>query len=117
MGLACPAAHSHERQIAAMVELLSRAGGARASSSHLFDSRDIPPRSAVHAEFLSSVCASSPARASRLPGRYYAMDRDKRWERIAAAYDLLVDGRAAYSAPDPKPRSTTLTRAANPTSS
>ena len=42
------------------------------------------------------------ARIASICGRYYAMDRDKRWERSQAAYDLLVDGRAAYSAPDPQ---------------
>ena len=41
-----------------------------------------------------------PARASpRSCGRYYAMDRDQRWERVAPAYELLVDGRAPLSAP------------------
>jgi 2,3-bisphosphoglycerate-independent phosphoglycerate mutase len=35
-------------------------------------------------------------------GRYYAMDRDQRWERVHAAYDLVVDGRAAFAAPDPQ---------------
>jgi 2,3-bisphosphoglycerate-independent phosphoglycerate mutase len=48
---------------------------------------------------LRDVCARHPgARIASIVGRYYAMDRDRRWERLAEAYDLLVDGQAPHAA-------------------
>ena len=105
MGLASPGGvHSHERQIAAMVELAAAGGAPRILVHAFLDGRDTPPRSAGPSlDFLSGVCARvAGARVASICGRYYAMDRDKRWERVAAAYDLLVDGHAAFSAPDPQ---------------
>jgi 2,3-bisphosphoglycerate-independent phosphoglycerate mutase len=47
----------------------------------------------------SGVCARHPgARVASVVGRYYAMDRDQRWERVQEAYDLLTDGRAPFQA-------------------
>jgi len=102
LGLLSPGGvHSHERQIAAMVELAA-AGGARVRVQAFLDGRDTPPRSAAASlERMSGVCARfADARIASLCGRYYAMDRDKRWERTAAAYALLVDGDAPYVAAD-----------------
>jgi len=62
---------------------------------HAFtDGRDTDPRGgrAAMAAFLQAV-EGSGARVASLIGRYYAMDRDKRWERVARAYDLLVNGK------------------------
>ena len=101
LGLASPGGvHSHERQIAAMVELAAGGGAPRVRVHAFLDGRDTPPKSAgASLEFLGGVCARfAGARIASICGRYYAMDRDKRWERVAAAYDLLVDGRAAYNA-------------------
>jgi 2,3-bisphosphoglycerate-independent phosphoglycerate mutase len=51
---------------------------------------------------MARVCAKYPgARIATLCGRYYAMDRDKRWDRVAAAYAMLVDGTAKYMAASP----------------
>ncbi len=96
--------HSHERQIAAMVELAA-AGGAPHVLVHAFlDGRDTPPRSAsASLSFIDEVCARHPgARVASIVGRYYAMDRDQRWERVGTAYDLVVDGRAPFSAGSPQ---------------
>jgi 2,3-bisphosphoglycerate-independent phosphoglycerate mutase len=104
LGLASPGGvHSHERQMAAMVELAAAGGAPRILVHAFLDGRDTPPKSAgASLGFLSTVCGRfAGARIASICGRYYAMDRDKRWERIAAAYELLVDGRAAYTAPDP----------------
>ncbi len=88
---------------------------------HAFlDGRDTPPKSAAASlAFMDGVCARHRgARIASIVGRYYAMDRDQRWERVRAAYDLLVDGaRAVHRADAPPPRSTRPTRAARPTSS
>jgi 2,3-bisphosphoglycerate-independent phosphoglycerate mutase len=80
---------------------LAAAGGAPRILVHAFlDGRDTPPRSAAASlALMDEVCARHPgARVASIVGRYYAMDRDKRWDRVRAAYDLLVDGRAPYTA-------------------
>ena len=69
---------------------------------HAFlDGRDTPPRSALtyieQLETKLAQCGRAGAIAT-VTGRFYAMDRDKRWERTQQAYDLLVNGRAAYHA-------------------
>jgi len=101
LGLLSPGGvHSHERQIAAMVDMAA-AGGARQVAIHAFlDGRDTPPRSAgASLDFIERVCARHPnARVASICGRYYAMDRDRRWERVAPAYALVVDGVAPHVA-------------------
>ncbi len=92
--------HSHERHLAAMVRLAA-AGGVRDIRVHAFlDGRDTPPRSAAASlAAMDRTCAEHPgARIASIVGRYYAMDRDQRWDRVEAAYDLLVDGTAAFTA-------------------
>ena len=101
LGLLSPGGvHSHERQIAALVDL----AGARARVRvHAFlDGRDTPPRSAAASlDLMSATCArQEDARIASLCGRYYAMDRDQRWDRVSAAYALLVDGAAPFTATD-----------------
>src|SRR5438874_3380229 len=68
---------------------------------HAFtDGRDTPPTSG--AGFLAEVErwmeAAGSGRTGSVVGRYYAMDRDRRWERVQRAYDLLVHGRAEHRA-------------------
>jgi 2,3-bisphosphoglycerate-independent phosphoglycerate mutase len=97
LGLVSPGGvHSHERQIAAMVTLAAQAGVARIYVHAFLDGRDTPPRSAAASlASMDEVCARHPgARIASVIGRYYAMDRDQRWERIAPAYGLIVDGLA-----------------------
>ena len=101
LGLLSPAGvHSHERQLAAMVEMAASAHVAGVAVHAFLDGRDTPPRSAgASLDFMERVCARFPnARIASLCGRYYAMDRDKRWERVAPAYELIVDGSAAHVA-------------------
>jgi 2,3-bisphosphoglycerate-independent phosphoglycerate mutase len=103
MGLLSPGGvHSHERQIAAMVELASQAGAPRILVHAFLDGRDTPPRSAAASlAFMDDVCArTGRARIADIVGRYYAMDRDQRWERVERAFDLVVDGRGAFMAAD-----------------
>ncbi len=99
MGLLSPGGvHSHERQVAAMVALAAGGAGAPPVRVHAFlDGRDTPPRSAAASlERMDRLCATfADARIASLCGRYYAMDRDQRQDRTAAAYALLVDGDAA----------------------
>jgi 2,3-bisphosphoglycerate-independent phosphoglycerate mutase len=102
LGLVSPGGvHSHERQIAAMVELAAEGGAPRVLVHAFLDGRDTPPKSAAASlAYMDDVCARHPgARVASIAGRYYAMDRDRRWERVEPAYDLIVDGRAAFTAP------------------
>ncbi|MBK9146456.1 MAG: 2,3-bisphosphoglycerate-independent phosphoglycerate mutase [Flavobacteriales bacterium] len=73
---------------------LAHAEGIKETLVHAFtDGRDTDPRSGqgYMERFLQSV-AGTGARLASIIGRYYAMDRDKRWERVKVAYDLLVHG-------------------------
>jgi 2,3-bisphosphoglycerate-independent phosphoglycerate mutase len=94
MGLVSPGGvHSHQDHAAALARLLVEAG--IPTVVHVFtDGRDTPPRSA--AEFIRSFAAALPpaARIATVSGRYYAMDRDKRWDRVTKAYQMLVDAAA-----------------------
>lgn len=99
MGLLSPGGvHSHEDHLIAMIELAAREG-AKAIYLHAFlDGRDTPPRSAEAS--LKRVAAKfnelGMGQIASVIGRYYAMDRDKRWDRVQQAYDLIVDGKADY---------------------
>lgn len=94
--------HSHEDHIVAMVTLAAQRG-ARAIYVHAFlDGRDTPPRSAESSiARLMQVCDTlGNARLATLAGRYYAMDRDQRWERTESVYDMLTLGTAEHKASD-----------------
>ncbi len=101
LGLLSPGGvHSHEMQIAAMLEMAVK-GGAKDVCVHAFlDGRDTPPRSAeASLVALQKKCAElKGGRIASVVGRYYAMDRDQRWERVEVAYDLLTAGKAAFQA-------------------
>ena len=94
LGLLSPGGvHSHEEHLFGLVKLFDRAGlGIRV---HAFlDGRDTPPRSAGPSiERLQAVLdACADASIATVIGRYYAMDRDNRWERTEAAYGAIVEG-------------------------
>ncbi|HVA33371.1 MAG TPA: 2,3-bisphosphoglycerate-independent phosphoglycerate mutase [Candidatus Baltobacteraceae bacterium] len=94
--------HSSIVHLFALVDAAAAAGVPLAIDCFL-DGRDTPPRSALkYVEQLESKLASvgrSGAIAS-VSGRFYAMDRDLRWERTKQAYDALATGHAAHHAPD-----------------
>ena len=101
LGLLSPGGvHSHERQIQAMVDVAGQAGVERIYVHAFLDGRDTPPRSAkASLDAMDRLCAKYPgARIATICSRYYAMDRDKRWDRVARAYAMLVDGTASQSA-------------------
>jgi len=86
--------HSHEDQIVEMLEL-ALARGAKQVFFHAFlDGRDTPPRSAL-APLLrveTLLAQSGCGRVASICGRFFAMDRDNRWDRVEPAYDLLTRG-------------------------
>lgn len=92
--------HSHEDHIHAMVEMAEQRG-AKAVYVHAFlDGRDTPPRSAkTSLERMDKKLADlGCGRVASIIGRYYAMDRDNRWERVEQAYNMLTLGEAPYRA-------------------
>ena len=103
MGLLSPGGvHSHEAHIQAMLELAVKAGQRKIFLHAFLDGRDTPPRSAaVSLQRLQEKCAALGAgRIVSIVGRYYAMDRDNRWDRVHQAYGLLTQGKAEFSASD-----------------
>ena len=103
LGLLSPGGvHSHEDHFAAMIRLADERG-ADAIYVHAFlDGRDMPPKSAEPTlkKIDDLVRATGKGRIATLNGRYYAMDRDNRWERIEAAYNVMTEGAAQYTAPN-----------------
>ncbi len=81
--------HSHLSHLLALIELAS-ANGVRTVVHAFLDGRDVPPKSAL--EYVSAVDGYKGCRIGTVMGRYYAMDRDNRWERIEMAYRALVSG-------------------------
>ena len=96
--------HSSERHLRALLEMAKAAGlsGDRVAVHAFLDGRDTPPRSAQgYIEQVEGWCRElGVGRVASVIGRYYAMDRDQRWERVQKAYDLLVlgQGESAESA-------------------
>jgi len=93
MGLLSPGGvHSHQDQIAALVKIISEAGAPVFVHAFL-DGRDTPPKSAKGfvEKFLKDIHGLAGVRLATVSGRYYAMDRDKRWDRVEKAYDAIID--------------------------
>ncbi|MDP1594096.1 MAG: 2,3-bisphosphoglycerate-independent phosphoglycerate mutase [Gallionella sp.] len=94
--------HSHENHIFAMLEMAARNGLKKVYLHAFLDGRDTPPRSAAQSlNALQQKCtALGVGQIASLVGRFYAMDRDNRWERVQPAYELLTQGIADYAASD-----------------
>jgi 2,3-bisphosphoglycerate-independent phosphoglycerate mutase len=91
IGLVSPGGvHSHQDHAAALAKILTEAGVPTLMHA-ITDGRDTPPQSA--AEYLDRLLAALPPSVpvATVCGRYYAMDRDKRWERVAKAYNAIVE--------------------------
>jgi 2,3-bisphosphoglycerate-independent phosphoglycerate mutase len=97
-GLVSPGGvHSHQDHAVALARVLAKAG--IATAVHVFtDGRDTPPRAA--AEDVARFRAALPdsARIATISGRYYAMDRDQRWDRVAKAYLAMTEARGPHFA-------------------
>ncbi|ARN73603.1 2,3-bisphosphoglycerate-independent phosphoglycerate mutase [Oceanicoccus sagamiensis] len=90
--------HSHENHILAMIDMAAKRGAEQVYLHAFLDGRDTPPRSAQSSlqamdnKFAEYGCG----RVASLIGRYYAMDRDNRWDRVQLAYDMLTEAKADY---------------------
>jgi 2,3-bisphosphoglycerate-independent phosphoglycerate mutase len=92
--------HSHENHIHAMLDLALREGIKNVYVHAFLDGRDTPPKSAeAYIRCLQDkMDGLRGGKIASIVGRYYAMDRDKRWDRVKIAYDLITLGRAEYQA-------------------
>lgn len=95
--------HSHLQHIFALCRMAKERGIKKLALHAFTDGRDVPPTSGKdHVRALRNYLIElGVGRVATVIGRYYAMDRDKRWERTQAAYKALVDGVADHTANDP----------------
>ena len=88
--------HSHQNHLYKLCELANKAGVEKVFIHAFTDGRDCDPKSGIG--FIKQLEQNLfGARIASICGRYYAMDRDKRWERIKLAYDLLTKGKGEVS--------------------
>jgi 2,3-bisphosphoglycerate-independent phosphoglycerate mutase len=84
--------HSHIDHLRALLELARRQGMEERTFVHAFtDGRDVSPHAAIH-----DLAELPEQKIATVAGRYFAMDRDKRWERTERAYDAIVSGRPVW---------------------
>ncbi|MEX2489791.1 MAG: 2,3-bisphosphoglycerate-independent phosphoglycerate mutase [Pseudomonadales bacterium] len=95
--------HSHEDHLKAAVKMAFDNGVPRVYVHAFLDGRDVPPKSAL--DSLSAmeehIRALGKGGIASIVGRYYAMDRDKRWERVEPAYNLVTLGKGQFEAESP----------------
>lgn len=91
--------HSHTSHLRGLIEA-AQENGVQNMFIHAFtDGRDVDPKSGKkYIQDLQDFLGNTNAKLASVVGRYYAMDRDKRWERIKLAYDLVVNGIGEKSA-------------------
>ena len=100
MGLMSPGGvHSHQAHLVALCDILNRQGIKVAVHAFL-DGRDTPPTSAQGflTEFNTAISNMKNVKIATLSGRFYAMDRDKRWDRIELAYNNIVSATGKHYA-------------------
>jgi 2,3-bisphosphoglycerate-independent phosphoglycerate mutase len=92
--------HSHQDHLVAMAELAAQRGAEKIYLHAFLDGRDTPPKSATRSiELLDATFAKlGKGKIASIIGRYFAMDRDNRWDRVSQAYNLIVDGHAEFHA-------------------
>ncbi|MCW5589902.1 MAG: 2,3-bisphosphoglycerate-independent phosphoglycerate mutase [Legionellales bacterium] len=101
LGLLSPGGvHSHQDHIFSLITAAEAAGVSKVYLHVFLDGRDTPPQSALASlQAAEALCEKlGNTKLASMCGRYYAMDRDNRWERIQPVYDLLTLGKAIYSA-------------------
>ncbi|MFC4860116.1 2,3-bisphosphoglycerate-independent phosphoglycerate mutase [Pseudomonas sp. JS3066] len=92
--------HSHQDHLVAMAELAAQRGAEKIYLHAFLDGRDTPPKSAEPSIKLmdETFARLGKGRVASLIGRYFAMDRDNRWDRVEAAYNLITEGQAEFTA-------------------
>lgn len=94
--------HSYMTHLYALIKLAQDKGIKDVYIHAFLDGRDVPPKAALgDIKELDAFCKEhGDAKIATVMGRYYAMDRDKRWDRLKLAYDALTEGVTPYKAPD-----------------
>ena len=88
--------HSHQKHLVKLCQVAKDAGVERSFIHAFSDGRDTDPKSGIgFIEDVEKAIEGSPTKVATVVGRYFAMDRDLRWERIRKAYDLMVHGKGA----------------------
>ncbi|MGB4812246.1 MAG: 2,3-bisphosphoglycerate-independent phosphoglycerate mutase [Methylophilaceae bacterium] len=92
--------HSHQDHIHAMVTMAAKLGLSKVYVHAFLDGRDTPPVSAApYIDSLEAHCkALGVGKIASISGRFYGMDRDKRWPRVEAAYTLFTEGTGEFTA-------------------
>ena len=104
LGLLSPGGvHSHEDHIEAMIDMAAQRGAKEIYVHAILDGRDTPPRSAESSllKIDGQLKALNIGRIASIIGRYYAMDRDNRWDRVEKAYNLLTLNEAEHQYASP----------------
>ena len=99
LGLMSPGGvHSHVEHISAAIDMAAKQGAKEIYVHAFLDGRDTPPRSALVSlqTIEKQLSELGIGRIATMIGRYYAMDRDNRWDRVKLAYDLLTEGRSEH---------------------
>src|SRR5690606_39505957 len=85
--------HSHYKHLYGLIDAANEFGLTKTYVHAFTDGRDVDPKSgAGFIADLESHIKNTPTKLASVTGRYYAMDRDKRWERVKLAYDAIVNG-------------------------
>jgi len=94
--------HAHEDHILQVIKLAAQKGVQKLYVHAFLDGRDTPPQSARETlkKFEALYQELQIGQIISVSGRYYAMDRDKRWERVQPVYEMLTEGKASYQAKD-----------------
>jgi len=87
--------HSHNTHLYGLLELAKRSGLTNVFVHAFLDGRDTPPTSAINfvKQLEAKMAEIGVGKIATISGRYYAMDRDNRWERVQLAYDALTEGK------------------------
>jgi len=104
MGLLSPGGvHSHEDHILAAAEMAAKRGAKEVYIHAFLDGRDMPPRSAKPSleKAAAKLKTLGVGRVATIVGRYFAMDRDNRWDRVEQAYNAMTLGEAEFTTRDP----------------
>jgi 2,3-bisphosphoglycerate-independent phosphoglycerate mutase len=90
--------HSHTSHLRGLIDATQEYGLKEVFIHAFTDGRDVDPKSGKnYIQNLENYIANTSVKVASVIGRYYAMDRDKRWERVKLAYDLLVNGKGTLS--------------------
>jgi 2,3-bisphosphoglycerate-independent phosphoglycerate mutase len=85
--------HSHTSHLRGLIDATQDFGLKKVFIHAFTDGRDVDPKSGIsYIQNLENYISNTTVKLASVVGRYYAMDRDKRWERVKLAYDLLVNG-------------------------